>query len=162
VQNIAKQLVLRDMDGKTLLNEGVAVTDPDTQVLWSDFCTALSFNYTRYPAGYVHFLKWINGRGVNDYEVLRNQFIHMQVTGMNQDNEGVFSAGGYPGQEPEKSYDANGNVVSTGGDAGNPKKPVNPNAGIEDEPINPAPTLIQVNVKVNPWTYRLNEIELGK
>jgi hypothetical protein len=114
-----------------------------TPIMVEDFYELIDFHVFKYEEGYVHFKVDINKLNNNQYEVLRNQFIHMNVTGMGE-IEGTFP--GYPGK------------------AGDPRTPIDPNDDTEnnpyplipDQPVDPAQTYMMVNVTIHPWTYISN------
>lgn len=109
-----------------------------------------------YHEGYVHFMTWINRIGDNHYDVLRNQFIHLHVSKLNDALGAGGNFPGYPGQDPE--------------DGGDPEIPIdpteedenNPDPKIPSDPVDPKPADLQVNIDVNPWTYRWNNVVLGR
>ncbi|MDR2912987.1 MAG: Mfa1 family fimbria major subunit [Alistipes sp.] len=106
-----------------------------------------------YEDGYVHFMQWINKEGANDYNVLRNQLIDMNVTGLNADLNDGFDFPGYPGDptDPKKPIDPT--------DIGNPN---NPDPKDPDVPVDPTAASLMVDISINPWTYRINSFELGR
>lgn len=101
----------------------------------------------KYPESYVHFLVWLNKDGLNDYNIGRNEFIHLQIMGIrNIDGFGNGIFPGYPGEEddPEKPTDPTGDTN-------------NPDKKDPEDPVDGAPAMIQVHVTVLPWTYKLNQ-----
>jgi hypothetical protein len=160
---------------------------PNEMTIEDFFTTYPQFDYVeifKFPRGYVHFVTWINkidqdgvgGGDPNHYDILRNQFIHLDVTGVNTTamNEGGYFPG-YPGQDPDKEYDpATGEEVPDGtpgavpGDPKNPTDPTdesnpnNPKPLDPLDPVDPLPANLKVTVTVNPWTYRFNTVTLGK
>jgi hypothetical protein len=106
-----------------------------------------------YYESYVHFLVWLNKDGFNDYNIGRNEFIHVHVTGvtgssgqdLNNDDikDGIFP--GYPGDEedPEKPTDLE--------DEDNNPEPLDP-----EDPIEGFSAKLQVIITVKDWVYRLN------
>jgi hypothetical protein len=102
--------------------------------------TGTSMIYT-YKMGYVHFVVWLNKNGINDYSVLRNQFIHVRVNGVTKRD---FFFPGYPGDptDPTKPND--------------PTDPSNPDPKKPDELVDGEKAYLQVTVTVQPWTYKEN------
>lgn len=101
-----------------------------------------------YRSGYVYFQVYLNkdtntGNDYvkNAYHVNRNQFIHVNVTGVNAKFE-VFP--GYPGEKsnPEKPINP--------GD----KTPENPDPVDPTEEIDPSRADLKVNITIKPWDYK--------
>lgn len=89
---------------------------------------------------YVHFRKWLNKDGSNDYNIDRNQFIHINITGIAK-LDGLFP--GFPGVDdttPETPVD-----------------PVDEDEDEDEEPVDPLPAELIVEVTVNQWVYRAND-----
>ncbi len=103
----------------------------------------------KFPGSKVHFRKWLNKDGSNDYEIGRNEFIHVSVEGVVAlDN----SFPGYPGTvdntvTPENEED--------------PEKPADP---VKDPaaPVDPEDAYLIVKVSVKDWVYRDNSTQLGE
>ncbi len=138
-----------EMPGKARYDEGKT----GTPMLVGDIYKAIKLKVYEYREGFVHFLVWINK--VNDtnnqYEILRNQFIHLRVEGLGN-FEGTFP--GYPGKEgePEIPIDPNEDT---------PENP-NPYPLIPTDPVDPDPTEMMVNVQIHDWIYRDNGITLSR
>ena len=109
-----------------------------------------SLAYT-YHEGYVHFRVWLNKKGNNNYEVGRNEFIHMHIESLKQ-LDGIFP--GYPGDEtnPDKPIDPES---KPGGEGGNNPDPIDPK-----DPVDGEDAALNVKITVNPWTYVKNAVEL--
>lgn len=105
-----------------------------------------------YKNGYVHFMSWINKIDSNHYDVLRNQFIHIAVNGMNSDLEDGELFPGYPGDPDDPTIP----IDPTDDDPNNPD-PINPT-----DPVDPLPANLKISVTINPWTYRINSVLLGR
>ncbi len=145
-----------DLVGGSNYKEGEIAGTP---MLVDDFYDAIDLHAYEYKEGFVHFLVWINnvkdsgGDKVNNqYEILRNQFIHLRVDGLG-DFEGTFP--GYPGDknDPEIPIDPNDDQ-----DDDNP----NPYPLIPTDPVDPDPTKMLVNVQIHDWIYRENGITLQR
>jgi len=106
--------------------------------------TATSKIFT-YKQGYVHFLVWLNRNGVNDFSILRNQFVHLKVNGV-LSQEFLFP--GYPGDpsDPTKPIDPQ-----------DPTNPQNPDVIPPTDPVDGSQAWLQVEITVMPWTYKLND-----
>ncbi len=127
-----------------------AATEMTQDQFYADESVKARLNIYTYMRGYVHFQYWINKIANNQYEVLRNQFLHLQVSGMNQDKNGTFP--GYPGNPDDPRIPINPNDDD----------PENPDPLEPEDPVDPEATEVLVNVTVHPWTYRWNEIKLGR
>lgn len=93
--------------------------------------------------GWVHFQKWLNKAGSNDYNVGRNQFIHLNITGIAQ-VDGKFP--GFPGKDDT-----------------NPETPSDPVPDTEeDDPVDPLPAELLIEVTVKAWEYVANDVVLGE
>ncbi|MDR2894279.1 MAG: Mfa1 family fimbria major subunit [Alistipes sp.] len=127
-------------------------TDP-TEASYDPDHAGFDVNIFKYTKGAVHFMQWINGDGANDYNVLRNQFIDVNVTGMNPDLADGLDFPGYPGDplDPKKPIDPTDDE-----DDSNPD-PLDP-----EDPVDPTAASLMVDVEVNPWTYRSNPTVLGR
>lgn len=102
-----------------------------------------------YHKGWVHFPVWLNPYGTNDYRVGRNEFIHVKVNGI-ANMDGLFP--GYPGIDgttPEKPVDPT-----------DPTNPNNPDPKPDVDPVDGYPAVLNVEVKINPWTYSPNDVDL--
>lgn len=104
--------------------------------------------YYHYRDGYVHFLVWLNRYGDNDYRIGRNEFVHIKVNGV-EDQDGTFP--GYPGIEGETDKPIDPNT-----DGGN-----NPDPIIPTDPVDPEKAALKVEVTVEPWTYKENPVILN-
>ncbi len=150
-------------------------TLPGTPMKKSDFIAAhpeLVVDQFIYPQGYVHFYAWINKTGTNMYDIMRNQFIHLNITGIKAANVAVHKFAGNPSQDPLKFYKNDGTLNTTATVAGpdaNPgivKYPIDlfsdagPNPLIPGENIDPEQTSMLVNVAVRNWTYKATDLEL--
>ena len=105
-----------------------------------------------YKESYVHFLVWLNRDGFNDYNVGRNQFIHVNVTGVTgMDGNGNNIFPGYPGEEddPSKPIDIT-------------KNDNNPDPKIITGKIEGGKALLKVVITVKDWIYRENGGVLSK
>ncbi len=109
---------------------------------------SLDDNIYLYKDGYVHFQVYLNREGRNDYNVGRNEFIHVKVGDIAL-GDGKFP--GYPGDEnnPEKPIDPT-----------DPTDPNNPDPKDPDDNIDPDEAALTVEIDVNKWTYRVNEATL--
>ena len=92
----------------------------------------------KYTGCYVYFTIIMNASNVG--KIVRNEFIHLNVTGITND---VF--GGSPGDP------SNGGQTPV--DPTDPTNPDNPNPIDPEEPITPKPANILFEVSVAPWTY---------
>ncbi len=108
----------------------------------------VSVNYFKYKEGYVHFLVWLNHESENKAIIGRNEFIHLHVEGI---TGSVGSFPGYPGTED----DAKKPIDPT-------EKENNPEEKGKDDPIDPLPSHLKVEITVNPWTYMDNYVILSK
>ncbi|MCD8186618.1 MAG: Mfa1 family fimbria major subunit [Rikenellaceae bacterium] len=120
----------------------------------------------KFPKGFVYyrvFLNKVNESGTplgpeDKYNVYRNQFIHLDIQGLNVDGDapGGFG-GGYPGDgdNPEVPIDP-----LKENDPADPENPVNPNPHKPDEPIDEEDATLKVNITVKPWTYSPNGVIL--
>ena len=125
--------------------------DGPTLITMEEFKADQGFATYTYPQGYVHFLYWINPyQNVrnNQYEVLRNQFIHLSVNGM------AANDGHFPGRPGDPEYPRI--PIDPTEDENNPD-PLEP-----DDPVDPAPTDVIIHVEAKPWTYRVNDILLQR
>ena len=137
--------------------DGVYVVRSDDGSLY--FCNSVSDvtavsskltgpTYVHYPGRYAYFIVTLNAEKALPYTamVYRNQFIHVEVTGI---KEGKFG-GALPGD----------------GDGTTPPDPEDPDPEIPD-PWNPEDPIIEedacliVKTSVAPWVYAANPIELG-
>ncbi len=109
---------------------------------------SLDENIYVYTKGWVHFQVYLNHEGHNDYNVGRNEFIHVKVNGINL-TDGHFP--GYPGDptEPEKPIDPT-----------DPTEPNNPDPKDPDDNIDPDAAQLNVEVTINRWTYKNNTVIL--
>jgi hypothetical protein len=116
---------------------GIVPTDPIAAPADND----VIFKYTE---GYVHFQTYIGREELNDYSVLRNQFINVIVNGIFNGN---YKFPGSPGDpaNPDQPTDP------TGTDPENPD-PIDPT-----DPVDGAKAYLDVEVTPMPWTYRTNE-----
>ncbi|MCD8178892.1 MAG: fimbria major subunit [Tannerellaceae bacterium] len=150
-----------------------------------------------FPYGYIYYRVFLNrvgptgaALGADDkYNVYRNQFIHLDITGVKMGGEptdpsdptkpggpGGFGPG-YPGNPPIDPTDPNdpGPKVPIdpfnppGIDPGDPTKPGttppggnpgNPNKHDPEEPIDETEADLKVNIKIKPWEYMPNGIIL--
>jgi len=98
-----------------------------------------------YTKGWVHFQVYLNREGTNDYNVGRNEFIHVKVNGV-VIGDGQFP--GYPGDptDPEKPIDPT-----------DPLDPNNPDPKDPDENIDPEAASLNIEIAINKWTYKANE-----
>ncbi len=141
----------------------------------SEFDSEYGFETFVFEAGYAHF-PFFMGQGTTNnprpFDVLRNQFIHLNVTGMEQTlNDGVFP--GYPGQSTTKLYPGAVvaqplNPTADSPNVGNPQVPIdisqadnNPAPHNPNEPVIQTQTAVTVTVNVNPWTYKVNNGTIG-
>jgi len=109
-----------------------------------------------YKWGYVHFPVYVHsdyaagvaGASKHDYKVLRNDYVHVDITGILMD-KGFFP--GYPGNptDPTKPIDPT-----------DPTDPNNPRPKDPDDPVDPEDAGLLVNVTVNPWEYRYTGVVL--
>jgi hypothetical protein len=121
-----------------------------TPIMGGDYEDMIDFHVYEFHEGYVHFMFWLNEISSNQYEVLRNQFIHIETTGMNPAMNGTFA--GYPGTEAD------------------PRIPINPMEMTPNNPdyidgggtVDPTKTKVVVNVTVNDWTYRKTTTVIGE
>jgi hypothetical protein len=164
--------VFRDGAREKLVNITATGADdpnePGTEMTKEGFLAAypeyVVESYT-YKQGYVHFYTWINKEGTNNYNIARNQYIHMELSGIKDDAIEIYKFAGNVSQDPSKFYDNNGVVAATG-NAGNVRYPTdlfdsaNPNPLTPGENIDPEKTSMLVNVEVSPWVYRKNPTEL--
>ncbi len=109
------------------------------------------FTYV-YPKSYVYYRVYLNKtetteNGIHKYNVYRNQFIHIDVTGLNVDitKPGGFGSG-YPGDKTDPEVP----VDPTEPDTNNPD-PVDP-----VDPIDEKEATLLVNITVKPWVYVKN------
>ncbi len=120
----------------------------------------------KYPKGYVYyrvFLNQVNENGdplgpEDKYNVYRNQFIHLDIKGLNVDGDAPGGFGnGYPGDEnnPEVPIDP-----LEPNDPNDPENPVNPKPHDKEDPIDEEDATLKVNITVKPWTYSPNGIIL--
>lgn len=107
--------------------------------------TANSATVYTYPEGYVHFMVYLNKNGANDYTIGRNEFIHLNVKGIKA-LDGVFP--GYPGTDGEGEKPIDPTVEDPG---------VNPDPKDPKDPIDGAAAVLNVEITVNPWTYKNND-----
>lgn len=109
---------------------------------------SLDDNIYVYTDGWVHFQVYLNHEGVNDYNVGRNEFIHVKVNGVNV-SDGHFP--GYPGDEndPEKPIDPTDKT-----------DPNNPDPKDPDDNIDPDAASLNVEVTINKWNYKPNNVIL--
>ncbi len=93
-----------------------------------------------YTDSFVHFLVWLNKNGKNDYNIGRNEYIHIDIQGVNG-LDGYFP--GYPGdpEDPHKPIDP----IDDDPNNPDPKKP--------EDPVDPLDAKLIVNITVNPWTF---------
>jgi hypothetical protein len=109
--------------------------------------------YYTYLDSYVHFQIYLNpnkGGVKNDYNINRNQLVHLHVTQM-KDYENFFP--GYPGDpdDPKKPIDPT-----------NEEDPNNPDPKDDEDPIDPEDANLVVEITINPWSYWFNEGILGR
>ena len=122
-----------------------AASDLANGLFNNDLVAAAGSIYTYYW-GYVHFPAYLNKKGLNDYEIARNQFAHIKINGVTE-KENLFP--GYPGDpgDPTKPTD--------------PQDPTNPDPLVPTDPVDGSPAYLNVQVTVMPWVYKGNDITLG-
>ncbi len=152
---------------------GITIGTDDGEVDIEDFLEdypQYSAEIFKYDDGYVHFLVWLNWIDTNNYDILRNQFVHMDIAGLNANKNIDGSFPGYPGLDQDTDNDG---VKDPGkederfgpkypGDPTNINDPNNPDPKDPPIVIEPLPADIQVNITVRDWTYRYNRVELGR
>jgi hypothetical protein len=101
----------------------------------------------KYTGGYVHFQVYLNREDINNYAILRNQFVHVRVNDIIAQN---FLFPGYPGNpaDPTEPTDPTD------------EDPENPDPLDPTDPIDGAPAYLQVEVEPLPWTYKVNDTVL--
>lgn len=110
-----------------------------------------SVNAYFYPNGYIYYQVFLNSvqTGNDLHNVYRNQFIHLDITGLNMDSEADNGfGGGLPGDkdDPEKP-------------AGN-TDPNNPNPDKPIDPIDETDATLLITIAVTDWEYVPHSIEL--
>jgi hypothetical protein len=98
-----------------------------------------------YKAGYINFVAWLNKNDMNNYAVVRNEFIHVKVTGIKAQN---FFFPGYPGNPLDPSKPTDPTI---------PTDPNNPDPIKPTDPVDGGTAWLDVDVTVMPWTYRVTE-----
>ena len=123
----------------TVTTDGEAMEGDRSNAVYS------SSQWFTYLDSYVHFKVWLNRDGFNDYNIGRNQFVHLHVTGI-------------------VGMDGNGNGLFPGnpGDPDDPKKPIDPDGDVPDEPVDGNRAKLKVVITVKDWTYRFNGGVLSK
>lgn len=117
------------------------------------FIYSVSEVYT-YLDSYVHFLVWLNRDGFNDYNIGRNQFVHVHVTGITgMDGNGNGTFPGYPGDptDPEKPIDPEDKTNDNNPD---PKDP--------GEEVEGGLAQMKVIITIKDWEYRQNGGQLSR
>jgi hypothetical protein len=162
VDNMLRRFAEKDWRVVIGTDPDPAVDDGYTYMTAAEFQAARGFETFIYQDGYVHFQWFVDNMNQdNAHDVLRNQFIHMSITGVSQTaNKDIIL--GYPGQTTGKNYP--GPVAAPGGAtspiSGNPDTPIDPTQSDNNpyqrdpnEPVDPTQTAIAVSVQINPWTY---------
>ena len=129
-------------------NGFVLVIDPDKKAYFCTDVTAANAvanavggeSYT-FPGSYVYFRVMLNE--ADDAKILRNQLIHVNVTGIVKD---IFA--GNPGQGPD------------GEKPTNPTEPQQPNPLDPDEPVVLKDAYLKIDVTVKDWLYKDVDVEL--
>jgi len=129
---------------------------------YSDVANFLEVTYPanvkiyKYPQGYVYYRVYLNRTetqdgGIHKYNVYRNQFIHIELTGLNVNGmTGGGFGGGYPGEETNPEVPTDPNEVD----------PNNPNPTDPTDPIDELEATLLVNITVTPWEYVKNATTL--
>lgn len=131
-------------DGATYItNVEADATEIGTELNTLESDASFATVYT-YKAGYVHFMVPLNKYADNDYRIGRNEFIHLNVTGI-KTIDSVFP--GYPGDEddPEKPVDPTDKTPG-----------VNPDPHDPTDPIDDEPAVLNVVITIKPWIYKDN------
>ena len=127
-----------------LITGGMTEAQADAQIALEADAIKATFHIYRYAKSYVHFMVWLNKEGSNDYNIGRNEFIHIEVNGV-RGLDGFFP--GYPGDptDPKKPIDPE-----------DEEDPNNPDPKDPEQPVDPEPAMLVVKITVKPWTYRYN------
>ena len=134
-------------NGAQAILDGLYALTTDGEDMESDRSNAVysSAKMYTYLQSYVHFQVWLNRDGFNDYNVGRNEFIHVHVTGvtgMDGNGNGLFP--GYPGDDED------------------PKKPGDLDGQDPNDPVDGSLAKLKVVITVKDWKYRQNGGVLSK
>ena len=102
-----------------------------------------NFTKLEYKGGYVYYMVTLNLNKTAKATIFRNQFVHVDVTGVTND---VFV--GMPGSGTD------------GTTPPDPEDPNNPEPWTPEEPVEEMIAYLQVNVVAKPWIYSGTEVEL--
>ncbi len=143
---------------------GEEITMADFLVLYPQFVIK---EYV-FHNGYTHHHFYLNNAGTNRFDLLRNQFVHLEVTGLNDTGEeatfGAYKFTGTVGEDNEQSsyYLAPGQMTRTG----SPRIPIDPMSALNPDPLTPGTiqperTTMMITTNLRPWVYRYNTMTIG-
>ncbi|MCD7970007.1 MAG: Mfa1 family fimbria major subunit [Alistipes sp.] len=117
--------------------------------------TTAELPYYTYWDSYVYFPVFLNANntnktGLDKYNIYRNEFINIQIAGINASFDDGF--GGYPGDEDNPEV-----PIDPGTEDPNNPKPWEP-----EDPIDENDADLTINIIVNPWDYIENETILSR
>ncbi len=143
---------------------GIEITMADFLILYPQFVIKQYIFHN----GYTHHHFYLNNVDVNRFDLLRNQFVHLEVIGLNDSgDEATFGAYKFTGTVGENNEEATyylspGVMTRTG----NPRIPIDPMSPLNPDPLTPGTiqperTTMMVNVNLRPWVYRYNAVTIG-
>ncbi len=145
--NVEEIYISTDKDEAEDIQDGLYALTTDGETMEGDRSNAVYSSSVLYDYldSYVHFKVWLNRDGFNDYNIGRNQFVHLHVTGI-------------------VGMDGNGNGLFPGnpGDPDDPKKPIDPDGDDPTGPVDGTQAKLKVVITVKDWTYKYNGGVLSK